>query len=173
MFTNFFKLHLAPLVLRLILGLIFVIHGFDKVMAKGGTAWMEEGAKKFQEDADTQRQRLIDELRGKGAAIPESAAAAEKPKPQDPMPALIQLLVAWGEFIGGIALFVGFLPRLAAGGIIVIMVGAIVIATGRMGFKAPMGYEYNLVIISMCLAVIFLGGGRFSLEGILWGRKPS
>ena len=45
--------------------------------------------------------------------------AAEAP------PAPVQLAVAWGELVGGIALALGFLTRLAALGIIAIMAGAI------------------------------------------------
>ena len=51
----------------------------------------------------------------------------------EPQPAVVQLAVAWGQLIGGIALGVGFLTRLAALGIIVIMLGAIATVTARCG----------------------------------------
>jgi uncharacterized membrane protein YphA (DoxX/SURF4 family) len=37
---SFFKDKLAPLVLRLALGLVCVYHGYLKIMASGGTAWL-------------------------------------------------------------------------------------------------------------------------------------
>ena len=42
MFEVFFKDKLAPLALRLALGLVFASHGYVKIMANGGTAWTSE-----------------------------------------------------------------------------------------------------------------------------------
>jgi len=80
-------------------------------------------------------------------------------------PTIIQLMVSWGEFIGGIALLVGFLTPLAALGIIIIMAGAIITVHGKNGFSmGNQGYEYNFVLISMCLALIANGPGKFALD---------
>lgn len=48
-------------------------------------------------------------------------------------PVPVQLAVAWGQLIGGIAMALGFLTRLAAVGLIAVMIGAIaqVHSTGR------------------------------------------
>ncbi len=93
-----------------------------------------------------------------------------------------QTVVAWGEFVAGLALLVGLLSRLAAVGSIVIQGGAIAMVTGardfvshdftRKGFDfLRIGYEYNVAIIIMCLAVIVLGSGKFSLDHCLFRRR--
>jgi len=93
----------------------------------------------------------------------------------------MQAVVAWTEFLCGLALLAGLLTRLAAFGILVIMVGAIVLVTGGsdlttvaftprgFDFRA-VGHEYNLVISAMCLTLILLGGGVASLDRLLWLR---
>jgi putative oxidoreductase len=94
------------------------------------------------------------------------------------LPETTQLLVAWGELLGGIALGVGFLTRLAALGIIAIMVGAIYTVTGaedlvqtsltRTGYDfMHVAAEYNFIIIMMCVALILLGSGRVSVDHLL------
>jgi putative oxidoreductase len=102
--------------------------------------------------------------------------------PQQLAPTL-QAVVAWGELAAGVALLVGFLSRLAALGLIVDMVGAVILVAGKKGFvpvQAPgqpglnflsIGYEYNVAIIVSCLALIFLGSGGLSVDSLLWRRK--
>jgi len=83
-----------------------------------------------------------------------------------------QLAVAWGEFIGGVALLLGFLVRLAAAGLIIIQVGAIFTVTWTHGFSVTQGgYEYNIVLIAICLVVICLGSGPYSLSGLLRAQR--
>jgi putative oxidoreductase len=84
---------------------------------------------------------------------------------KETMPVPVQLAVAWGELIGGIALAVGFLTRLAALGIALIMIGAIVTVHGQHGFSlAAGGYEYNFAILVICAAVMLLGGGTWAVD---------
>src|SRR2546430_1093004 len=60
-------------------------------------------------------------------------------------PVPVQVAVAWGQLIGGIAMLVGFLTRLAALGLIVIMGGAIALVHWEHGFSIQNhGYEYNV-----------------------------
>jgi putative oxidoreductase len=134
----------APLVLRLALATIFISHGYFKLQLDNGAGWTTE-------------------------LSPLTARA-----------------VAWGEVVGGFALGVGLLTRLAALGIAVIQVGAIVLVTwGRefisvgdlfakkvaQGFRfAEVGYEYNFALVAMCLAVMLLGSGMFSLDHLIWPR---
>ncbi len=81
------------------------------------------------------------------------------------MPALMQVLVSWGEFVGGIAFLVGFLTQFAALGISIIMIGAIVTVHGANGFSSMnQGYEYNFVLIMMCLALISTGSGPMAID---------
>src|SRR5262245_52432909 len=74
----------------------------------------------------------------------------------EPQPVILQLLVAWGELLGGLAVAVGFLTRLAAAGLSVIMIGAIVTVHGEHGFAGPMGYEHNFAILVICAAPILI-----------------
>src|SRR5260370_30073983 len=86
-------------------------------------------------------------------------------KMPDPPNKPAQLEVAWGELIGGIALAAGFLTRLAALGIGFIMAGAIYTTTGKFGFDAfQHGYEYNFLIIVICISLILMGGGTLALD---------
>jgi putative oxidoreductase len=101
----------------------------------------------------------------------------------------MQTLVGWGELIGGVLLLVGLLSRLAALELIVLQIGAIYYITGKYALiVAPMddrkaifrkiGPEYNLVLITACLAVLVLGSGIFSLDHLfvmLWRtwKKPT
>jgi uncharacterized membrane protein YphA (DoxX/SURF4 family) len=96
----------------------------------------------------------------------------------------VQRFVGWGELLCGLALAVGLLSRVAALGIIVVQVGAIFLVTGHYALMvAPMGKvgadyrkvgpEFNLVLIAMCLSVLVLGSGVFSLDHLfvtLWRR---
>ena len=87
-----------------------------------------------------------------------------------------QLAVAWGETVCGVAMLFGLLSRLAALGLIAVMVGAIFFQTGEFDFVfqglvlqskpgwAPVGYEYNFALIVMCLAVLAMGSGMVSLD---------
>ena len=80
------------------------------------------------------------------------------------LPVVLQAMVSWGEFLGGIAILTGFLTKLAALGIIIIMSGAIITVTGKNGFNMMnSGFEYNFVLIMMCLALIAAGSGPLSI----------
>jgi len=80
------------------------------------------------------------------------------------MPVVLQTLVAWGEFLGGLAILGGFLTELAALGIIIIMLGAIIAVHWKNGFSMMNGgFEYNYLIIMACLALIAAGAGPLSV----------
>ncbi len=80
------------------------------------------------------------------------------------LPTVIQVLVAWGEFIGGLAILSGFLTGAASAGIIIIMLGAIFTVHGKNGFSLMKhGFEYNFALIMMGLALIASGAGPFTL----------
>jgi putative oxidoreductase len=77
-----------------------------------------------------------------------------------------QMAVAWGELLGGIALLLGAATRIAAVGVLVIQLGAIFTVTYQQGFSFASGggYEYNLALVAMCLALIVLGSGPLSFD---------
>jgi len=82
-----------------------------------------------------------------------------------PLPAPVQLAVAWCEMAGGIALGLGLLTRLAAVGIAGIMAGTIYWLTGAQGLKS--GWDYNFAVIVMCIALIITGGGPLALDRLI------
>ena len=89
----------------------------------------------------------------------------EDPNLVKPLPAPVQVAVAWSELIGGLLLALGLMTRLAALGIALIMAGTIYWLTGGKGFKG--GYDYNLAIIVMCLALIISGGGTLAVDRLI------
>lgn len=83
-------------------------------------------------------------------------------------------LVSIGEFFGGLGLVVGFLSRFSAASIIVIMLGAIAMVHGKVGFfmnwtgKQPgEGFEYHLLAIAVLLTILIAGPGRYALARYL------
>jgi putative oxidoreductase len=92
------------------------------------------------------------------------------------IPLPIAYLVCFTEFLGGLALILGFLTRPAALGVAAVMVGAILKVHLRNGFfmnweLAPgkqHGLETNLALLAMALACILAGGGAFSVDRLLY-----
>jgi len=87
------------------------------------------------------------------------------------MPWIVALLVIIGESLGALALITGFLTRFAAASLAVIMCGAIVMAHWQNGFfmnwfgqQAGEGFEYHLLVIGMCLALVLAGAGKWSVD---------
>lgn len=86
----------------------------------------------------------------------------------DPPPKILQAAVAWGELLGGIAIALGLLTRVAALGIIAIMVGAIVKVHLPQGFDVTKsGYEYNVVLILVALCLVIGGAGTLSFDQVI------
>jgi putative oxidoreductase len=95
--------------------------------------------------------------------------AANKP---DAPPEVVQALVAWGELVGGIAMALGFLTRLAAVGLAVIMIGAVATVHWPNGFDIRKGgYEYNFAILVICAAVFLLGPGTLAVDRVFRFRR--
>jgi putative oxidoreductase len=93
-------------------------------------------------------------------------------KMDDPPPTAVQALVAWGQLIGGIALALGLLTRLAALGIAVIMAGAIATVHWPNGFDIRKGgFEYNFAIIAICIVLILGGGGALAVDRLVRLRR--
>lgn len=87
------------------------------------------------------------------------------------LPAALAFLVILGEFAGSLGLIVGFLSRIAAFGILCIMLGAIFTVHLPNGFfmnwygtNAGEGFEYHLLAIGMALCILISGGGAYSLD---------
>jgi putative oxidoreductase len=138
---------LVPLILRAGLAVIFIYHGLGKV--NQDTEWGAAWATKMYE---AQKQPVPDYISSRAT----------------------QLAVGWGELLGGIAMALGFLTRVAALGIAAIMAGAIYNVTGPNGFDLMNhGYEYNFAILVMCAAVFLLGGGTVAVDRVFrLKRRP-
>ena len=87
------------------------------------------------------------------------------------LPAIVVILVIVAEFFGALGLIVGFLSRVAAFGILCVMLGAMFMIHLEVGFfmnwygsQQGEGYEYHLLAIGMALAVIIGGSGAFSVD---------
>jgi uncharacterized membrane protein YphA (DoxX/SURF4 family) len=154
------RTNLAALVLRLSLAVIFLYHGLDKIIySDGGTTWVNDIFLRMPE-------------------IPSNKAESQRALPPLAPTSVsfvgTQLVIAWGEFLGGLALASGLLTRLAALGLIVIQAGAVILVT--LPYRLPLrsgGYEfeYNLALIVMCLALFSLGAGKWSLDSLLMQRR--
>jgi putative oxidoreductase len=74
------------------------------------------------------------------------------------------------EFGGGIAMAVGFFTRLAGLALFGDMVMAMITVTWTTGINsanAPPGYQINLALAVMGLAVALTGAGRFSIDALI------
>lgn len=94
------------------------------------------------------------------------------------IPAFFAFLAMAAEFFGGLGLILGLLTRLAAFGIAVNMLVAVVMVHSQFGFFANWsgsqkgeGYEYHLLTLAMCAFLIIKGGGAVSVDRTLAGRS--
>jgi putative oxidoreductase len=73
-------------------------------------------------------------------------------------------LGAYVELVGGLLLIGGIFTRLAALSIMIFMVVAVVKVHLSKGFFIQSGgFEYNFVLIGICLALLLTGPGQFGL----------
>jgi len=131
---------LGLLLLRLILGVVLMFHGSQKLFG-----WFDGGGmEKFTQS--------LEEL-------------------QIPMPQVSAWLSAGTEFVGGALIVLGLLTRLVAVPVMVNMLVA-VIAVHRHEFAVQKGgMEYPLMLCVVALALVFMGAGRFSVDGCVCREK--
>ena len=98
------------------------------------------------------------------------------------IPAAFAFLAIAAEFFGGIGLLLGLLGRVAAFGITVNMLVAILTVHLPNGFfmnwdgtQKGEGFEYHLLAIGLGLALIVQGAGKWSLDALLAmsSQKPT
>jgi putative oxidoreductase len=81
---------------------------------------------------------------------------------------VMALLAGSGEFFGGIALTLGLMTRPAAiVSAITMLVALFWVHWGNGFFLDTHGIEYALALISATMTLIFMGGGRYSLDNYL------
>lgn len=90
------------------------------------------------------------------------------------IPAAFAFLAIAAEFLGSLGLILGLLARVAASGIIVNMVVAILMVHRANGIfmnwagnQKGEGYEYHLLAIAIGLAVVIRGAGAFSVDRLI------
>jgi putative oxidoreductase len=74
------------------------------------------------------------------------------------------------EFFGGLAIGVGLLGRLAALGLIGEMVMAMITVTFPHGLESSglgQGYEINIALAALCVFIVLVGTGRYSLGAVI------
>jgi len=86
------------------------------------------------------------------------------------IPQFIGWLIIIGQSLGSIALIFGFLARIAAGGLFIIFIGALIVhlpdgwAMNWFGRKNGEGIEYHVLLLSLLLIVIIRGSGAMSID---------
>lgn len=134
----------SSLVLRIILGVVFFAHGSQKMLGWFG-GYGFSGTMAF----FTQQMHI-------------------------PAPLVFLLIIA--EFPGCLGLIVGLLSRIVAFGIACEMVGAILMVHLPSGFfmnwsgkNAGEGFEYHLLVIAICVALMISGSGKWSVDRAIAG----
>lgn len=90
-----------------------------------------------------------------------------------PPPSFLQALAALAEFGGGIGLLLGLLTPICAGGLFLTMAYAVVFHVLKgdpFAGKGGGSYELALVYLTLSVAFVLLGPGRFSLDQIIANR---
>ncbi len=87
------------------------------------------------------------------------------------IPAFFALLAIAAEFFGGLGLILGLFTRVAAFGIAVNMLVAVLLVHSQFGFFANWtgtqkgeGYEFHLLALAMCAFLTIKGAGAFSVD---------
>jgi putative oxidoreductase len=96
------------------------------------------------------------------------------------IPAPLGFLAIAAEFFGGIGLLLGFMTRIAALGIGVNMVVAIMTVHRAVGFfmnwtgtQKGEGFEFHLLVLAVVAYLLIQGAGAFSVDRLLTVFAPS
>jgi len=94
------------------------------------------------------------------------------------IPVVFAVLAIAAEFLGSLGLLVGALSRVAAFGIAVVMLVAIAMVHGNVGFfmnwtgaQQGEGYEYHLLALGLAFVVMVRGAGAYSVDRMWATRK--
>jgi putative oxidoreductase len=83
------------------------------------------------------------------------------------LPKGVTIFLGTAEVLGGVGVIAGVLSQLAAIGLILIMSGALQkkIFVWKSGFwgKDGLGWNYELIMVSMLLVIVCTDGGKFTL----------
>jgi putative oxidoreductase len=121
-------------ILRLVLGIAMVYHGYDKVIPSGGF----HGGNTFS---------ALDHYGHYVASLG--------------LPYWLGYVSALTEFVGGILLILGLLTRFAAILVTINMLVALVMVSRHHGYA---GSEYSLALFAIALMLAFFGAGAFAVD---------
>lgn len=91
-------------------------------------------------------------------------------------PSTIMTILKFAEPLGGAALILGVLTRLAAIGLSVIMLGAIYMKASGFGqgtldlagtFADGGKWEFDLAVLASCLMLVAMGSGKIAIDSVL------
>lgn len=80
-------------------------------------------------------------------------------------------VLALGELLGGLGLIAGLLTRVAAAGLAIDMLGAMLLVHLPGGFFLPEGIEFTLALLAANVAFLIAGAGRYSIDALI-RRRP-
>ena len=90
------------------------------------------------------------------------------------LPWIVAVMVILIESLGAGLLILGAFSRVWAVAFIAIMIAAIITTNGRHGLfmnwynsQSGEGFEYHMLVIGLCLALLLTGSGRYSVDGYL------
>lgn len=93
------------------------------------------------------------------------------------VPALFGWLAITAEVVGGLALMAGFLSRIAAFGVAATLVTAVMLQHASVGFFMNWGgtlqgegFEYHILAVAICTAIMIGGSGPYSVDRLLARR---
>lgn len=82
---------------------------------------------------------------------------------------VMALLAGSAEFFGGVALMLGLLTRPAAMiNAVTMLVALLWVHWGQGFFLDTHGIEYALALLSATTALVFIGGGQYSLDALIF-----
>ena len=144
---------LGLLILRIVTGVIFVVHGLPKLIGGPGSS----------EKISEQQMRILGEP---FSAFMESGGIENTAKSFEGMGIPNSKAMAWvaglTEVLGGLAVILGIKTRPAALGLATIQVVAIGKLTGQKGLVG--GYELNLSLLAASAAIAVAGPGKLSKD---------
>jgi putative oxidoreductase len=88
-----------------------------------------------------------------------------------PMPGIVGPFIALLELIGGIAIVLGLLTRVAAFLIACDMLGAMFLVHLKNGFFLPQGFEFVFVLCALALTLVVAGAGELSVDDAIARRS--
>jgi len=135
-------------IIRVLLGFVFLAHGCQKMLGWFG-----------------------------GAGFSRTMAGFTR----SGIPTVLAFLAICAEFFGGLGLLLGFLGRIAAFGVMCNMIVAVATQHWRNGFfmnwtgrQKGEGFEFHLLAIGICLAILVAGSGALSLDRLVSrGQAPT